>query len=214
GWRYARASAPVNGPIVFISIDTLRADHLPLYGYRSIKTPALDALAADGVLFERAYSHAPQTLPAHVSMLSGRLPFETGVRDEGVVLSAAERLLPQLLHDRGYRTGASVSSALLGRETGIARGFDFFDAAFVPPGHRVRLAEDASALRRDGAESEAVAERWLASAGTSRVFLFLHLDAPRAPYAQHLEAGLPTYPSQNAYAAQAPRPPAKHPTDP
>ncbi|HEX7136474.1 MAG TPA: sulfatase-like hydrolase/transferase, partial [Vicinamibacterales bacterium] len=61
GWKYARASAPVSGPIVIISIDTLRADHLPAYGYKKMKTPAIDALAADGVLFERAYSHVPQT---------------------------------------------------------------------------------------------------------------------------------------------------------
>ena len=93
GWRYARASAPVSGPIVLISIDTLRADHLPVYGYRDVRTPAIDALAADGVVFERAYSHAPQTLPAHASLLSGRLPFETGVRDNaGFVVQGAERL--------------------------------------------------------------------------------------------------------------------------
>src|ERR1700682_1011267 len=81
GWRYARASAPLGGPIIVISIDTLRADHLPAYGYRKVRTPAIDALAADGIVFERAYSHAPQTLPAHVSILSGRLPFATGGRD-------------------------------------------------------------------------------------------------------------------------------------
>src|SRR5207247_5403984 len=68
GWRYARASAPVNGPIFVISIDTLRADHLPVYGYRKVRTPAIDALAHDGVVFERAYSHSPQTLPAHASL--------------------------------------------------------------------------------------------------------------------------------------------------
>ena len=62
GWRFARASAPVNGPIVLISIDALRADRLPAYGYTNIRTPAIDALAADGVLFERAYSNVPQTL--------------------------------------------------------------------------------------------------------------------------------------------------------
>src|SRR5438309_32241 len=67
GWRYARASAPVSGPIILVSIDTLRADHLPAYGYKRVATPALDALAADGVVFERAYSHAPQTLPAHAA---------------------------------------------------------------------------------------------------------------------------------------------------
>ena len=82
GWKYARASAPLSGPIIIISIDTLRADHLPAYGYRKLKTPAIDELAANGVVFERAYSHAPQTLPAHTALLAGRLPFETGVRDD------------------------------------------------------------------------------------------------------------------------------------
>src|SRR5438876_2145498 len=129
GWRYARASAPVNGPIVLISIDTLRADHLPAYGYRKVKTPAIDALAADGTVFERAYSHSPQTLPAHTSLLSGRLPFETGVRDDvGFTLRNEERLLPQMLRDRGYSTGGVVSAYLLRKETGIGRGFDFFDS--------------------------------------------------------------------------------------
>src|ERR1700687_5547589 len=102
GWRYARASAPVSGPIIVISIDTLRADHLPAYGYAKVRTPTIDALARDGVVFERAYSHAPQTLPAHVSILSGRLPFETGVRDNvGFVVKGSERLLSQNLRGRG-----------------------------------------------------------------------------------------------------------------
>src|SRR5438067_10605246 len=110
GWRYARASAPVSGPIILISIDTLRADHLPAYGYKKVRTPALDALAADGVVFDRAYSHTPQTLPAHASLLSGRLPFETGVRaDVGFVIRNGERLLPQMLRDRGYATAGVVS---------------------------------------------------------------------------------------------------------
>src|SRR5437762_11339201 len=107
GWRYARASAPVSGPIVIISIDTLRADHLPAYGYTNVRTPAIDALAADGVVFERAYSHAPQTLPAHASLLTGQLPFETGVRDNaGFTVKPGERLLPQMLRDRGFTTAA------------------------------------------------------------------------------------------------------------
>src|SRR3954470_1282054 len=109
GWRYARASAPVSGPIIVISIDTLRADHLPAYGYTRVKTPAIDALAADGSVFERAYSHAPQTLPAHVAMLSGQLPFDTGVRDNvGFSVKPGERLLSQMLKERGFATGAVV----------------------------------------------------------------------------------------------------------
>ena len=166
GWRYARASAPINGPIVVVSIDTLRADHLPIYGYRKIATPSIDALAADGVVFDRAYTHSPQTLPAHVALLSGRLPFENGVRDDGFAASRNIRFLQQLLRDRGYTTGGVVSTPLLGRDTGIDRGFDFYDAA-----------------PRDGAESEAIAERWLGAAATSRLFLFLHLNEPHKPYA-------------------------------
>src|SRR4030095_5683180 len=133
GWRYARASAPVSGPIVVISIDTLRADHLPAYGYKKVKTPAIDALAADGVIFERAYSHAPQTLPAHVSLLSGRLPFETGVRDSvGFAVKSGGRLLPQMLRERGYTTAGVVSTYVLRKETGINQGFDFFDDEMPP----------------------------------------------------------------------------------
>src|SRR3954447_25838139 len=128
GWRYARASAPVSGPIILISVDTLRADHLPAYGYKNVKTPAIDALAADGAVFERAYSHAPQTLPAHAALLSGQLPFETGVRDNvGFIVKPGERLLPQMLRERGFTTGGVVSSYVLRKETGINQGFDFFD---------------------------------------------------------------------------------------
>src|SRR4051812_40914431 len=180
GWRYARASAPVSGPIILISIDTLRADHLPAYGYTKVKTPAIDALAADGVVFERAYSHAPQTLPAHAALLSGRLPFETGVRDNvGFALKPGERLLPQMLRERGFTTGGIVSAVVLREETGISQGFDFFDAEMPPASPELSIGQ----VQRDGAQSEQIAEHWLGSIGTSRAFLFLHLYEPHKPYA-------------------------------
>ena len=183
GWRYARASAPVNGPIIVISIDTLRADHLPAYGYKKVRTPAIDALAADGVVFERAYAHVPQTLPAHVAILSGRLPFDTGVRDDGgAAVKADERLLPQLLRERGFTTGGIVSSVLLRRETGIDRGFDFFDAV-MPQGAPDTPDAGITLAERDGAVSEGIAERWLGQQSSSRVFLFLQINEPHAPYA-------------------------------
>ncbi|HEY7291441.1 MAG TPA: sulfatase-like hydrolase/transferase [Vicinamibacterales bacterium] len=179
GWRYARASAPVSGPIVIISIDTLRADHLPVYGYTKVKTPAIDALAADGVAFERAYSHAPQTLPAHAALFSGRLPFETGVRDNvGFTIKNGERLLPQMLHDRGFSTGGVVSAFVLRKETGIAQGFDYFDGDMPAAANDTSIAQ----VQRDGAVSEALAEKWLNGLGTGRAFLFLHLYEPHKPY--------------------------------
>ena len=180
GWRYARASAPVSGPIIVISIDTLRADHLPVYGYKNGKTPAIDALAADGAVFERAYSHAPQTLPAHASMLSGLLPFETGVRDNvGFTVKNGERLLPQMLRERGFSTGGIVSAYVLRKETGISQGFDFFDGEMPPASPELSIGQ----VQRDGGESEKIAEHWLDTIGTSRAFLFLHLYEPHKPYA-------------------------------
>ena len=180
GWRYARASAPVSGPIIVISIDTLRADHLPVYGSQHVKTPAIDALAADGAVFERAYSHAPQTLPAHVSMLSGQLPFDTGVRDNvGFTVKNGERLLPQMLRERGFTTGGIVSAYVLRKETGIGQGFDFFDGEMPPGSPELTIGQ----VQRDGGESEKIAEHWLDTIGTSRAFLFLHLYEPHKPYA-------------------------------
>jgi len=179
GWRYARASAPVSGPIIVISVDTLRADHLPAYGYTKVKTPAIDALAADGTVFERAYSHAPQTLPAHAALLSGRLPFETGVRDNvGFSVKPDERLLPQMLRERGFTTGGVVSAYVLRKETGIGQGFDFFDGEMPPSSPELSIGQ----VQRDGGESEQIAEHWLDSIGTSRAFLFLHLYEPHKPY--------------------------------
>lgn len=197
GWRYARASAPVNGPIILISIDSLRADHLPAYGYRGVRTPALDALAADGVVFEHAYSHVPQTLPAHAALLTGRLPFETGVRDSaGFTIKGSERLLSEMLRDRGFATAGVVSSYLLRKDTGISKGFGFFDATFGDDGA-------GAALRRDGTDSERIAEQWLDTSGTTRAFLFLHIDEPRRPPAGSSGAGSPS--SYDDRIAQADR---------
>src|SRR5258706_15597579 len=95
--RYERA------PVILISVDTLRSDHLPAYGYRGVETPAIDSLARDSILFERAYSHVPLTLPSHVSILSGLLPGEHGVRDNvGYDVDAARTpLLQKTLKELG-----------------------------------------------------------------------------------------------------------------
>src|SRR5512138_2811052 len=70
---------PTNAPVILISVDTMRSDHLPAYGYRGVATPAIDALRRDSILFDRAYSHCPMTLPSHASILTGLLPTEHGV---------------------------------------------------------------------------------------------------------------------------------------
>lgn len=181
GWLFVAhpRSGDGPGPLILISIDTLRADHLPAYGYKGVATPSIDALAADGVLFERAYAHAPQTLPSHVSILSGQLPFEHGVRDNiGFTVRPGQPMLPQLLHARGYDTGGFASSFILRKETGIGQGFRVYDAD-TPP---VSPGSTAATVRRDGARTLEVAERWLDGQSSPRFFLFLHFYEPHRPY--------------------------------
>src|SRR5438045_6725029 len=98
-------------PVILISIDTLRSDHLPAYGYTAVATPNIDALRADSILYERAYSHVPLTLPSHVSLLTGMLPADNGMRDNmGNRLAASVPTLAELLKNNGYATGAAVSA--------------------------------------------------------------------------------------------------------
>ncbi len=178
-WGWSKLLSPSHGPLILISIDTLRADHLPIYGYRAVRTPAIDALAAGGVVFENAYAHAPQTLPSHVSILSGRLPFEHGVRDNvGFTIPPGETLLPAMIRPAGYVSGGFASAYVLRDETGIGRSFDHFDARLPPSSPEIAIGE----LQRDGAATRAVADRWLDTLQSPRFFLFFHVYEPHTPY--------------------------------
>jgi tetratricopeptide (TPR) repeat protein len=155
GWWYARESPPHRGPILLISVSGLRIESLVAYGAAGGDMPAIDALASDSVVFERAYTHSPLTLPANVSLLAGQLPFEHGVRDEaGFALKDEARSVAELLRSRGFQTGAVVSSFVLRRESGLAQGFTFFDQGEPP-------AEAAG--------------QWLRSQGGQRFFLFVQV---------------------------------------
>lgn len=179
GWRWTATTTVHSGPVVLICIDTLRADRLPAYGYARVQTPAIEALRADGVLFERAWAHSPQTLPSHASIFTGRLPFEHGVRDNlGFTLKPGEATLAEMLKSRGYSTGGFVSAYVLRAETGIGRGFDTYDARLPASSPEVAIGE----VQRDGAETVAAAAAWLASQPSSKLFLFLHLYEPHTPY--------------------------------
>src|SRR5713226_1917977 len=197
GWLSTDSRATAE-PIVLISIDTLRADHVGAYGYRKVPTPNIDTLAADGVLFERAYSHVPLTLPAHTSIFSGRLPFETSVRDNiGFTVKAEERLLPQMLHERGFTTAGVVSAYVLRKETGIAHGFDFYDSNLPMAAQGTTLGD----VQRDGAETLKVAETWLDSQASRRFFLFVHFYEPHRPYSPPVRyAKYAPYDGEIAYA--------------
>src|SRR4051794_3242902 len=124
---FARAADAPHPNLVFITIDTLRADHLGCYGYKAIRTPNLDALAADSVRFDRAYSAVPVTLPSHTVMFTGTYPTLNGMHDfSGNKLGPNQTTLAAVLKDAGYATAAVLGSAVLDSRFGLDRGFDFY----------------------------------------------------------------------------------------
>ncbi len=169
--------------IVLVTLDTTRADRMGFLGSTRGVTPALDALAREGVVFTRAFAQAPITTVSHATLLTGTFPPFHGVNDFGVPLAAGVPYLPDLLHGQGYRTAAFVGSLILdprgGTAPGFDRGFDVYDA-----GYRTRRPGDDRyrTLERRAGEVVARALAWLSGAGGGPFFLWVHLYDPHDPY--------------------------------
>jgi arylsulfatase A-like enzyme/Tfp pilus assembly protein PilF len=184
--------------VVLITIDTLRADHVGCYGYKQIKTPNIDGLAADGARFERAFSVVPVTLPSHTSMLTGTYPMLSGMHDfSGNKLSPLQPTLASVLKQAGYQTGAVIAAAVLDSRFGLNRGFDFYYDHF----DFSRLDEaNLDQMERPGNLVADVAldwleKDWLAKNSQKKFFLWMHLYDPHFPYHPH-------EPYSREYAAQ------------
>lgn len=166
-------------PVIIISIDTLRADHLPAYGYTNVQTPAIDALRRDSILFTNAYAHVPLTLPSHASVLTGKLPQTHNVRNNvGYTVAAGIPTIPTMLKPAGYESGGAVSAYVLRSSTGIGATFDFYDDGIVSKPD-VALGS----LQRAGGDTAAVARQWISGRRDKPFFFMLHLFEPHSPYA-------------------------------
>jgi arylsulfatase A-like enzyme/Flp pilus assembly protein TadD len=179
--------------VVLITIDTLRADHVGCYGYKQIKTPNIDGLAADGTRFERAFAVVPVTLPSHTSMLTGTYPMLSGMHDfSGNKLSPLQPTLASVLKQAGYQTGAVIGAAVLDSRFGLNQGFDFYYDHF----DFSRLDEaNLDEMERPGNVVADEALDWLAKNSQKKFFLWMHLYDPHFPY--H-----PPEPYSREYAAQ------------
>ena len=102
-------------PIVLISVDTLRADHLSCYGYKGVTTTHIDRMASGGTLFSQVSAQVPLTLPSHVSLFTSTYPFANGVEDNGEHLAPNTVTLARVLKSHGYRTAAFVGGFVLDR---------------------------------------------------------------------------------------------------
>ena len=200
GCRRLPAGAPPD--ILLITVDTTRADHIGAYGDREARTPRIDRLASEGVLFERAIAAAPITLPAHASILTGRYPFAHGVRNNGNFSLNDQSTLATWLHGRGYRTAAFVSAFVLDRRFGLNAGFDHYDdrmddssgrnAAPADGGDRATAsagggggaAPQIVTKERRGDRTARAAIDWLNANGRDERpwFVWVHLYDPHDPY--------------------------------
>jgi arylsulfatase A-like enzyme len=171
-----RETAP---DVILITVDTLRADHLGCYGHERNTSPSIDALAADGVLFENAFTTIPRTTPALASLMTGDYPRTHGLMTLVDALPSEKRTLAEVLSEQGYATAAFVTPNVP-RQSALWQGFDVFDDRVESYDRRARAEQMAAS-----------ALRWVDRHQGDRLFLWLHLWDPHFRYdppAPHDEA--------------------------
>jgi choline-sulfatase len=163
--------------LLLITLDTMRADRLPAYGFTGVLTPALDRIAAEGAVFEDTFAAVPLTLPSHASLFTGLYPTRHGVRDNaGAPLSDEFTTLAEVLRGRRLRTAAFVASSVLAPHRGLEQGFDLYSA-----GEPARCSGAPPARRRAGeVVDEAVS--WLERHDAEPFFAWIHLFDTHRPY--------------------------------
>ena len=171
------SATPAARSVLLVTVDTLRADRLGCYGDARARTSRIDALAAGGTVFERAFTPVPITLPAHASLFTGLIPPAHGVRGNGAfALAAGVPTLAEAFAADGRATAAFVGGFPLARRFGLDRGFAHYDDRMgKPSGVNYEFAE----RRADAVVDAAIA--WLAQR-PGDVFVWVHLFDPHAPY--------------------------------
>jgi arylsulfatase A-like enzyme/Flp pilus assembly protein TadD len=166
--------------LLLVTIDTLRADRLGAYGSTTVATPNLDRLAREGAMALHASAQVPLTRPSHVSLLTGLYPAEHGIRDNvSPPLRPGVPLLAEILQQRGFRTGAFVSSIVLSKQSGLGRGFDTYSDRFEIGDDDARFL---NTIQKRGDTTVAEAAAWLRQPGSERRFAWVHLYDPHDPY--------------------------------
>jgi len=170
--RDARSTSTLSQPsILLVTLDTTRADAVGPEA-RGVETRGFNALAARGRRFRQAYATAPETLPSHSSMMTGLYPAGHGIHENARYLSDAHPVVAARLKEAGYRTAAFVSSFILSRRFGLARGFDVYDDS-LPPGQ----------VERTSRATTDAAVAYLAQASAQPDFIWVHYFDPHTPYA-------------------------------
>ncbi len=189
----ARGVAKPN--VLLVTLDTTRADHLGCYGSPEVRTPALDALARRGVLFEQAATASPLTLPAHCTILTGMYPTYHGVRVNGnTALNEDQTTLAEVFSRRGYSCGAFIAAFVVDGRWGLKQGFEVYDDKL----DMTRSKHiDLGAIQRPGNQVMDSALAWLDGRSGAPFFAWIHLYDPHLPYE-------PPEPYRSEYGARGP----------
>ena len=188
----AKRAPPAGAPnLLLIVIDTVRADHLDLFGYRRETAPVLSRFAREGAVFDRAISPATWTLPSHASMFTGLYPSAHGAHHEGNHLSASNTTLAEILHAGGWITVGFNANPWLTESNGMAQGFDRLEPSWLSMTAPMtflayRIGARLGLVSPDHGAQE-VTDRftaWVASAWDGRhpFFAFLNYIEPHFPY--------------------------------
>jgi len=185
--------------VLLITIDTLRRDHLGCYGNSEVRTPEIDKLAGEGVLFSNCVAQVPITLPSHSSILTGTYPTSHGVHDNGIYRLKSDAMsIAEMLKERGYVTSAFVSAFPLDASFGLDQGFDLYDDRLIDRNsfyfgriadsyaladlmERVGIYHPVVIAERKAAETTDRVLQWLDAVGDRPFFLWVHLFDPHNP---------------------------------
>ena len=199
-------AARAQTPVILISVDTLRADHLGAYGYTRVPTPHIDSLAYGGTVFTQLDAQIPLTLPSHASLLTSIYPFVSHIEENGAILAPGAVTLAQTLRSHGYSTAAFIGSIALDRRYGLDQGFDLYDSPFAAADPALenpyarRTTRDATLVLR-------AARQWIEGNRGHPAFAFIHLYDLHLPYRlpgySPLHASLAGYDAELAYVDAA-----------
>jgi arylsulfatase A-like enzyme len=165
--------------VIFVSFDTARADHLGCYGNGWIRTPRIDELATESILFTDYMTVAPTTLASHTTLLTGKYPHAHGTPRNGFTVNEQNIMLPEILKNEGYHTVGFSGCFALSAQFGFAQGFDHYDEGYLQNrdthffGSTERAAKAVTDAAIEYLEAHEIAEN---------LFLFLHYFDPHKPY--------------------------------
>ncbi|MCB9683268.1 MAG: sulfatase [Alphaproteobacteria bacterium] len=178
GWWWSTV-APQPRHLVVITIDTLRADALPLYGHPTTQAPTLQALADEAVVFEQAISVAPTTLASHTALFTGNPAHTHGVPRNDYRVDDANRMLPEVLHDAGFHSAAFIGAIPIASHSNFTQGFDEVDEHFSLN----RTTDGVAQTMRTATEVTDAVLAWLdGRESAERTMLFVHYFDVHAPY--------------------------------